>query len=298
LQEFSSKKVRKNIYQKKGCLENLSSQTAFFCDTINIMKIIHIITSLLLATILFSCGNKEIDLNADASSSHENIDETIKLHYSEEFAQRNIKRVEMIYPIEYYKKAIETYQEDFYRMQRLSMKITDMMNISSITNIEHVVPKQLTFLVCWINQKGSVYYLYSFDKNQQIDEAYFCGQTVFLIPEKQILMKKLSGNILKNEVVSVGDFNRDGINEIALYTQYQNIGDAFIVHGFNPKENRMEELCLVPIFINLEKIFPSVESAANGFKILELIDDELLELAWNNYVWDVHNLKYTREIKH
>jgi hypothetical protein len=242
---------------------------------------------------IFSCSNKNI--NAEKSSSHQTIDETTELNYYEEFAQRNINKVEMIHPIEYYKKHIETYQEDFYQMKYSSMKITDMMNISSITKIGNVVPSVLTFLVCWINQKGSVYYFYSFDENQQIDEAYFCGQTGFLIPEKHILMQKLNGNIIENEVVTIGDFNHDGINEIALYTQYQNIGDAFIVHGFNPIENRMEELCLVPIFINLEKMFPSVESIENGFKVLEVVDNELLELAWNNYVWNEGNMRYEKE---
>jgi hypothetical protein len=241
---------------------------------------------------LFSCSGKNIDAE---KSPHQNIDETIELHYYEEFVRKNINKVEMIHPIEYYKKAIETYQEDFYQMKYMSIKITDMMNISSIVKVEDVVPKQLTFLVCWINQKGSVYYFYSFDENQQIEEAYFCGQSIFLIPEKKILMEKLNGNIIENEVVSVGDFNHDGINEIALYTQYQNIGDAFLVHGFNPIENRMEELCLVPIFINLEKMFPSVESIENGFKVLEIVDNELLEVAWNNYVWNDSKMHYTKE---
>jgi hypothetical protein len=242
---------------------------------------------------LFSCS-KKIDTD-DKLSSNQNIEENIKLNFYEEFAQRNINKVEMIHPIEYYKKALETYQEDFYQMKYSSMKITDMMNISSIRKVEDVVPSSLTFFVCWINQKGSVYYFYSFDANQQIDEAYFCGQTGFLIPEKHILMQKLNGNIIENEVVTIGDFNHDGINEIALYTQYQNIGDAFIVHGFNPIEKRMEELCLVPIFINLENMFPSVESSENGFKILEVVDNELLELAWNNYVWNDSSMRYERE---
>jgi hypothetical protein len=243
---------------------------------------------------LFSCSDKKIDVDEDKLSSNQNIEENIKLNYYEEFFRKNINQVEMIHPLDYYKKHIETYQEDFYQMKYSSMKITDMMNISSIRKVEDVVPSALTFLVCWINQKGSVYYFYSFDENQQIDEAYFCGQSIFLIPEKQILMRKLSGNIIENEVVSVGDFNYDGINEIALYTQYQNIGDAFIVHGFNPIEKRMEEFCLVPIFINLEKMFPSVESIENGFKVLEIVDNELLDLAWNNYVWNEGNMRYEK----
>jgi hypothetical protein len=247
---------------------------------------------ILLTTMLFSCSGRNVD--AEKTSSNQSIEETIELNYYEEFARKNINKVEMIHPIEYYKKHIETYQEDFYQMKHSSIKITDMMNISSIIKVEDVVPSALTFFVCWINQKGSVYFLYTFDETQQIDEAYFCGQSIFLIPEKQILMEKLSGNIIENEVVSIGDFNNDGINEIALYTQYQNIGNAFLVHGFNPIEKRMEELCLVPIFINLEKMFPSVESINNGFKVLEVVDNELLDLAWNNYVWNDSSMRYER----
>ncbi len=200
------------------------------------MKIIRGTTLLFLAILFFSCSNKKMDTNEDELSSGKNSDAETAHNYYEEFVRRNASKVQMIHPLKYYKNIIEVFQEDFYNMKSISIEINDIMNISSITQVENVVPDLLTFLVCWINPKGSVYYLYCFDEH--------CGQTIFLIPERQILMEKLSGNIIENEVVSVGDFNNDGINEIALYTQYQNIGNAFCVHGFNLAENKMEELCV------------------------------------------------------
>jgi hypothetical protein len=224
------------------------------------------------------------------------LEEEITYNYVQEFMLKNINKIEMVHPIEYYQTAIESYQEDYYQMKSISMEISEIMNISSITKVENIVPRLLTFLVCWINQKGSVYYLYSFDENQKITLSYFCGQFGLLIPEKQILMKKMGGNIIENEVISVGDFNHDQINEIVLYSQYQNIGNAFCIHGFNPLENKMEEQGIIPIFINLEEIFPSVEYIGNGFRVLEVIDHKLLELAWNDYVWQENSMRWEKAI--
>ncbi|MDR2864919.1 MAG: hypothetical protein LBV68_04835, partial [Spirochaetaceae bacterium] len=100
--------------------------------------------------------------------------------------------------------------------------------------------------------------------------------------------------ILEYGDVSVGDFNKDGVNEILLYSQYQHIGYVFCVYGFNIEENKLEELCLVPVFINFENPFPSVEYIENGFKILEIIDEEYMDLAWNNYIWDKNIGKYIK----
>jgi hypothetical protein len=49
------------------------------------------------------------------------------------------------------------------------------------------------------------------------------------------------------------------------------------------------------VFINYETPFPSVEYIENGFKILEVIDEEYMDLAWNNYLWNKNIGKYIKE---
>jgi len=109
-------------------------------------------------------------------------------------------------------------------------------------------------------------------------------------------MEKLGGEILEYGPVSIGDFNNNGINEILLYTYYPRIGDVFCVYEYNAMEKTLEELCLVPVLINVANPFPSVEYIGNGFKILEVLDDELSEYAWNNYIWNNEQNKYKKSI--
>jgi len=107
-------------------------------------------------------------------------------------------------------------------------------------------------------------------------------------------MDKLNGNILEYGNIAIGDYNNDGVNEILLYSDYKNIGNVFIVYGFNFIENILEELCLVPVYINYYEPFPSVEYIGNGFKILEIVDDEFNELEWNKYIWDNKIRRYIK----
>ena len=108
-------------------------------------------------------------------------------------------------------------------------------------------------------------------------------------------MEKIYGNKLEYGAVSIGDFNNDGKNEIALYSFYKNTGNVFCVYGFSDIENELTELCFVPVFINYDNPFPSAEYIENGFKILEIIDDEFTELNWNKYIWDAEVQKYIRQ---
>jgi hypothetical protein len=57
----------------------------------------------------------------------------------------------------------------------------------------------------------------------------------------------------------------------------------------------LEILCLVPVFINYDNPFPSVEYIGNGFKILETIEEDYLELSWNNYIWNTEIEKYIKQ---
>jgi hypothetical protein len=249
------------------------------------MKLQNIIILALFIFVISSCRNKNMDKNIISENMPKN-------NYSQEFSEKI--EPEMIYPIEYYKNEITKYESNYYGFENTSMKITDLMNISSITKINNIIPGQLTFLVCWLNQKGYVYWMYSFDDEQNIVKHYYCGDFVSFNNYKK-LMEKLSGNILKYGTISVNDFNNDGENEIAVYSFYKNIGNVFCVYGFNDGENELEELCLVSVFINYETPFPSVEYIENGFKILEVIDEEYMDLAWNNYMWNKNIGKYIKE---
>jgi hypothetical protein len=250
------------------------------------MNMIKIISLSSLVIILLSCNNRN---NGDKADS-ENI---VKNNYFQTFSQESIDKVEMIYSLEYYKNEIIEYQDNYYGFDDVSMKITDLMNISSIVEINNVIPNLLTFLVSWFNAKGYVYYLYGFNGDQRITGHYYCGQFV-PFENHRILMEKLGGEKLEYGDISVGDFNKDGVDEILLYSQYQHIGYVFCVYGFNIEENKLDELCLAPVFINFENPFPSVESIENGFKILEVIDKDYMDLAWNNYVWDKNTGKYVK----
>jgi hypothetical protein len=174
------------------------------------------------------------------------------------------------------------------------MKIMQYMNISAIEKVDDFIPYFLTFLVSWFNQKGYVYYIYIFNYDQNVMGHYYIGQYV-PFQSHRILMNKLSGNILEYGNIAIGDYNNDGINEILLYSEYKNIGNVFIVYGFNFIENILEELCLVPVYINYYDPFSSVEYIGNGFKILEIVDDEITELKWNKYIWDNNIRKYIKE---
>jgi hypothetical protein len=248
------------------------------------MKSLSIIILALFIFVISSCKNKNMDKDIVSEDILEN-------NYSYESFEKN--EPDMIYPVEYYKNEIIKYESNCYGFENTSMKITDLMNISSITKIDNIIPGKLTFLACWLNQKGYVYWLYGFDNEQNIEKHYYCGDFVWFENYKK-LMEKLSGNILEDGTVSVNDFNNDGENEIAVYSFYINIGSAFCVYGFNSVKNELEELCLVSVLINYENPFPSVEYIGNGFKILEVVDENPLELQWNNFIWEEEIKKYIK----
>ena len=244
------------------------------------MNRIHKAIVLIIFYIFISCNNKDTGKNI-----HNDL-RTLPL--------QNINEIEMVHPIEYYKNEITKYQDNYYGFKDVSMEITQLMDISSITKIDNFIPDFLTFLVCWINPKGNVYYLYTFDESQNILNHYYCGDFV-LFNNYKVLMEKLTGKIIENGTIAIGDYNNDGVNEIALYSFYKFVGDVFCVYGFNGVKNELEKLCLVPVFINYHDPFPSVEYIENGYRILEVVDDTYMELAWNNYIWDSNTMKYTKQ---
>jgi hypothetical protein len=166
------------------------------------MKLLKIIILTLFIFSIFSCKNKNIGKDIISENISQN-------NYS-----KNDTNIEMVYSLEYYKNEIIKYEENYYGFQNVSMEIGQLMNISSIMKIDNLIPDILTFFVCWLNQKGYVYWLYSFNDEQKIIKHYYCGD-FNIFENHKILMEKISGKILDYGSISIGDFNNDGTNEIA-----------------------------------------------------------------------------------
>ena len=241
------------------------------------------LSTCLLFIVLCSCNSKN---NENA------VDNNIPIIIN----QDNIQKVEMIYPIEYYKeKIINNYAN--YHNGTIDDLNFNLLKISSIVEIDNIIPNLLTFFVKWSDIRGYTYMFYTFDESQNIINRHFCNFKRLPNSHRQKLMEKLTGAIIENELISIGDFNNDGINEILSYAWHQNIGDVFTVYGYNIFTNEIEAFCLVPVFINYDDPFSSAEYIENGFKILEIISEEknALDLAWNNYIWDNNVMKYIKK---
>jgi ABC-type bacteriocin/lantibiotic exporter with double-glycine peptidase domain len=104
------------------------------------MNLIKIFNLTALITFLFSCSNKTVGKNINQENIAEN-------NYYQTFTQQDFNKVEMIYSMEYYKNEIIKYQDNYYGFKDVSMEITDLMNFSSITELNNIIPDSLTFLV-------------------------------------------------------------------------------------------------------------------------------------------------------
>ena len=228
------------------------------------------------------CFSKDKRLNGFYFDENEDIAN----NHVEAFFEMNKEPPEMIHPIEYYKSKVIEYRKFF----------DDRQEISAIIKIDNIIPDFLCFLVCWYdNLKGYIYELYAFDKNQNIIIKYLVGYGPLISNYVKILMDKIPGNKVENSLISYGDFNNDGINEILSYSLYPNIGYVFTAFGYNVLDNDFIHTCLVPVFINFDRPFPSVEYIKDGFRVLEVIEAEQLVLVWNNYLWDANAMQYIKK---
>ncbi|QQO09928.1 hypothetical protein [Breznakiella homolactica] len=227
---------------------------------------------MILSLLLFSCDSGQEEISKETQ-------------YTQTLTELHRGKPEQIFPIEYYKTEIAQFRKMFDERQ----------HISNIVEVPGIIPGSLSFLVCWDdNLKGYIYELYTFDENQRITNKYLCGYGPFLHTYQEILMEKIPGNRVGNELITIGDFNSDGVNEIASYSFYVNIGYVFTIFGFNELKNDFSDLCIIPVLINFETPFSPIEFNENEFKILEVVDNEYLELAWNTYVWDKNTVSYIR----
>jgi penicillin-binding protein-related factor A (putative recombinase) len=251
------------------------------------MKIFEIILLFVFVTFMYSCSDKSI-------TKQENSEKAINENYSQEIFLEYFEKVDMIYSIEYYKEEIFKDQAN-HRSATIEELENNILSISSMVIIDNIIPNFLTFLVTWSDIRGYIYYLYTFDNNQKIFNRHFLNFLRLPRNHREKLMEKIPGQIIENELISIGDFNNDGINEILSYSWHQNIGYVFSVYGFCFVECNIVEFCKVPVHINFDNPFPSVEYIGNGFRILEIIDEDSYDLAWNNYLWNNNMRKYIKE---
>jgi hypothetical protein len=234
---------------------------------------------LILFSVFVACNNKNIE-----NGYQEITQKTCK----DFFYETSAVKLEMIYPIEYYKSKIIENQLIFRHEGELS----------EIIEIKNIIPSFLCFLAGWSdhNTKNSFIILYTFDKNHNFFKEYLVGNKQYLNNYRNILIENLPGNKINPGLVSIGDFNNDGINEVLSYSLHPpHFYYVFSVFGYDVIENDFVLTLLVPIFINFENMFSPVEYIENGFRILEIIDDEYLDLSWNDYVWDVNIRKYLKK---
>ena len=110
-------------------------------------------------------------LNSCTLKSNENVvEDTI----TTVFYQDNIQRVEMIYPIEYYKEKIINNYANYHNGTIEDLNI-NLLKISSIVRIDNIIPNLLTFFVKWSDIRGYTYMFYTFDENQNIMNRHFCN---------------------------------------------------------------------------------------------------------------------------
>jgi hypothetical protein len=146
------------------------------------------------------------------------------------------------------------------------------------------------------NPRGNFFALYTFDENQNCVNEYVVVSKHYIDSIRNELMEKLPGNKLSYGMVSFGDFNHDGINEIlSVYLHPPEYEYVFTVFGYNALENEFIPLLFAPVQINFETNFLGVEYLGNGFRVLEVLEYEPLELTWNNYIWDTRIGKYIKE---
>ena len=258
------------------------------------VKKIHkkIILTLLFLCIICSCNNK----NADGIGPESIAIDAVKI-----FREKNKNSPEMIFPMEYY-------QEKIIEFQKI---IPIRCKINVIHKIDSIIPGLLCFVVGWDDfnagrgegfdiianapPRGNFFGLYTFDTDQKIIKEYQVGFKNYLDVIRNSVMEKIPGNKLEYGAISCGDFNNDGINEIvSIYLHPPHYDYVFAVFGYNAIENDFTQTLLVPIYIHFDQPFPSVEYTGNGFRILEVLENKPLELAWNNYVWDNHTCRYKK----
>jgi hypothetical protein len=150
--------------------------------------------------------------------------------------------------------------------------------------------------------------LYAFNKDHEFTE-YNLGYSRDEYSEAvDIIMRGIPGNHLWNSVISIGDFNNDGLDEIAS-VHFGGAYRTFVIRGIDPDSKEVIEFLAAEFWVDWPPTYCPIEFvrykgmdgfrviksdgminsyAANPIKLKYLVD----HLTWFFYTWDEKSRKY------
>jgi hypothetical protein len=242
------------------------------------MKCKKVLFIVFIGTLLCFCNNKNIKEN-DIEIVNKN-NEYLKNAFDE--VDKNNSLINL--PIEYYKNIILQHNSS-----RGYIELLDIMKV------EYFIPGYLSFIAYWRTGEGYVYKLYTFtvfDNQQTIAEIYNLNNG-WPSPYRKILMEKIPGERFGDYLI-VNDINDDKLNEIITFS-FGSFGNLFTVYGFDIMANNITKYCEVEYYFNYDEPFPPIEFEKDRIRILEIIDKESYDLAWNEYNWNELEMEYNKK---
>jgi hypothetical protein len=211
--------------------------------------------------------------------------------YSALFAQKEKNRPDKLHDDDYYRNKAINYRD----MPGYGPLQYNLESLDYFREAPQIIPGFLNFIAIWNDMKGYTCELYLFDAAQEVANYYLCASGPALHNYQDKLMENMPGKRIEHTLVSVGDFNGDGIDEILSYSYIKMKGYMFCVRGFNAEQGGLKSYLERPIYINFEEPFCPVKTLEKGFSVLEIVDEEPLSLQWERYGWDEGAVAYTRE---
>jgi hypothetical protein len=228
--------------------------------------------------LLCFCNNKNITEN-NIEIVNENNE-----HLNNTFDEIDKSNSLINFSIDYYKNII---------MQHNSSR--GYIELLDIMKLEYFIPGYLNFIVYWRTGEGYVYKLYTFtliDNQQTIAKIYNLNNG-WPSPYRKILTEKIPGERFGDYLI-INDINNDKVNEIITFS-FGSFGNLFTIYGFDVMTNNIEKYCEIEYFFNYDEPFPPIEFENNWIRILEIIDRESYDLAWNEYSWNELEKKYKKK---
>ena len=120
-------------------------------------------------------------------------------------------------------------------------------------------------------------------------------------------LQDIPGNQLWESLATIGDFNNDGIDEIATIDLHGGSASIFLILGINPANKNVDTYFHGTVAVSMTSTYTPVEfvnyKGMYGFKIMQFIDPKLSKIsypilggprntAWIFYTWDETQRKY------
>jgi hypothetical protein len=129
--------------------------------------------------------------------------------------------------------------------------------------------------------------------NQQAIAEIYNLNNGWPLPYGKILTEKMPG-VRFGDYLIVGDINDDSLNEIMAFS-FGGFGNLFTIYGFDITANSIVKYCEIEYYFNYDEPFSPIEFGNDGMRILEIIDKESYDLAWNKYCWNELERRYRRK---